>query len=64
MILKVKKLVGCFRKKNYKKKEKKKNQKQSRVEKVIRRKSNKPYVKWKGYDCSFNSCIHKKDIVL
>ena len=61
MILKVKKLVGRFRKKNY---EKKKNQKQSRVEKVIRRKSNKPYVKWKGYDCSFNSCIHKKDIVI
>ena len=39
------------------------NQKEFRVEKVIRRKSNKLYVKWKGYDSSFNSWIDKEDIV-
>ena len=31
--------------------------------KVIKRKGNKLYVKWKGYDSSFNSWIDKKDIV-
>ena len=40
----------------------KKNQKEFRVEKVIKRKK-KSHVKWKGYDSSFNSCIHKKDII-
>ena len=39
-------------KKNQKKK---KNQKQFRIEKVIKRKGNKLYVEWKGYDNSFNS---------
>ena len=38
------------------------NQKDLRVEKVIKRKSNKLYVKWKGYDSSSNSWIDKKDI--
>ena len=33
------------------------------VEKVIKRKGDKLYVKWKGYDNSFNSWIDKKDIV-
>ena len=32
------------------------------MEKVIKRKVNKLYVKWKGYDSSFNSGINKKDI--
>ena len=32
-------------------------------ETVIKRKGNKLYVKWKGYDNSFNSLIDKKDIV-
>ena len=41
----------------------KKNQKELRVEKVIKRKGNQPYVKWKGYDSSFNNWIDKKDIV-
>ena len=36
------------------------NQKEFRVEKEIKRKSNKLYVKWKGYDSSFNSWINKK----
>ena len=31
------------------------NQKVFRVEKVIKRKGNKLYVKWKGYNISFNS---------
>ena len=34
-----------------------------RIEKVIKRKGDKLYVKWKGYDNSFNSWIGKKDIV-
>ena len=38
-------------------------QKEFRIEKVIKRKGNKLYVKWKGYDNSFNSWIDKKDIV-
>ena len=31
------------------------NQEEFRIEKVIRLKVNKLYVKWKGYDNSFNS---------
>ena len=42
---------------------KKTNQKEFRVAKVIKRKGNKLYVKWKGYDSAFNSCIDKKDVV-
>ena len=38
------------------------NQKEFRREKVIKRKGNKLYVKWKGYDNSFNSRTDKKDI--
>ena len=36
------------------------NQKEFRIEKVIKRKVDKFYVKWKGYDNSFNSWIDKK----
>ena len=32
-------------------------------EKIITRKGNKLYVKWKGYDNSFNSWINRKDIL-
>ena len=32
-------------------------------EEVLKRKGDKLYVKWKGYDNSFNSWINKKDIV-
>ena len=32
------------------------------IEKVLKRKSDKLYVKWKGYDNSFNSWIDKKDL--
>ena len=39
------------------------SQKEFRIEKVLKKKGDKLYVKWKGYDNSFNSWIHKKDIV-
>ena len=47
----------------YKKESQKTNQKEFRIEKVIKRKGNKLYVKWKGYNDSFNSWIDKKNIV-
>ena len=40
----------------------KKNQKEFRIEKVIKRKSGKLYVKWNRYNNSFNSWIDKKEI--
>ena len=39
------------------------NQEQFRIEKILKRKGDKLYIKWKGYDNSFNSWINKKDIV-
>ena len=39
------------------------NQQKFRIDKIIRRKGDKLYVKWKGYDNSFNSWINKKDIL-
>ena len=39
------------------------NQKYIRIEKVIKRKGNKLYAKWRGYYNSFNGWIDKKDIV-
>ena len=53
-------IVGTF----YKKERQKTNQKESKIAKVIKKKSDKLYVKWKGYDNSFNSWIDKKDIVI
>ena len=47
----------------YEKELKKTNQKEFRIEKEIKRKGNKLYVKWKGYDNFINSWIYKKDIV-
>ena len=44
----------------YKKKLQKSNQKEK---KHIKRKGNKPYIKWKVYNNSFNSWINKKEIV-
>ena len=38
-------------------------QNEFRIEEVIKRKGDKLYVKWNGYDNSFNSWIDKKDIV-
>ena len=39
------------------------NQKEFRAEKVIKRKGDKKYVKWKGFENSFNIWIDKKDTV-
>ena len=36
------------------------NQEKFRIEKVLKRKGDKLYVKWKRYDNSFNSWIDKK----
>ena len=55
MTLLVKKLLVPFMKKT--------NQKEFRIEKVLKKKGDKLYVKWKNYDNSFNSWIDKKDIV-
>ena len=46
----------------YEKECQKKNQKEFRVEKVIKTKGDKLYVKWKGYNNSFNSWIDKKTV--
>ena len=46
----------------YEKELQKTTQKQFRIEKVIKRKGNKLYLKWKGYNNSFNSWIDKKDL--
>ena len=39
------------------------NQEELRIEKLIKIKADKLYVKWKGYNNSFNSWINKKCIV-
>ena len=38
------------------------SQEKFRIEKVLKRKGDKLYVKWKGYDNHFNSWIDKKDL--
>ena len=48
---------------SYEKELQKTNQKEFRIEKVIKIKVNKLYVKQKGYDGSFNSWIDKKDLI-
>ena len=50
VILAVKKFLECFTKRIRKKKKKKTDQKEFKVEKVIKRKGDKLYVKCKGYD--------------
>ena len=47
----------------YEKDLQKTNQKEFRIEKVLRKKDDKLYVQWKGYDNSFTSWINKKDLV-
>ena len=57
----VNKLLEVLTKKNSKKLERKeKRKKKIRVEKVIKRKVDKLYVKWKGYNNSFNRWINQK----
>ena len=52
-------ITGSF----YEKEFQKTNQKEFRTEKVLKRKGDKLYVKWKGYDNCFNSWIDKKDLI-
>ena len=52
-------IIGTF----YEKELQKTNQKEFRIEKVVRRKGDKLYVKWKGYENSFNSWIYKASLV-
>ena len=51
-------IIGTFYEKE--KEVQKTNQKGLIIEKVIKRKADKLYFKWKGYDNSFNSWIDKK----
>ena len=51
--------VGSF----YEKELQKTDQKEFKIEKVIKKKGDKLYVKWKGYDDSFNSWVDKKYLV-
>ena len=53
------KTIGSF----YEKELQKTDQKGFRIEKVIKRKGNKLYVKWKGYGNSFNSWIDENDLI-
>ena len=52
-------ITGTF----YEKELQKTNQEEFRIEKVIRRKGDKLYVKWKGYNNPFNSWIYKASLV-
>ena len=52
-------IIGTF----YEKELRKIDEQELRIEKVIKRKGNKLYVKWKEYDNSFNSWIDKKDLI-
>ena len=54
-------ITGSFMKKNCKNLIKK-NLKENLIEKVLKRKGDKLYIKWKGYDNRFNSWINKKDL--
>ena len=47
----------------YEKQLQKTNQKEFRIDKVIERKRSKLYIKWKGYNNSFNTWINKKDLI-
>ena len=48
-----KEIDGTF----YQKEWQKTNQEEFRIEKVIKRKGDQLYIKWKGYDASFIHCI-------
>ena len=52
-------ITGSF----YEKELQKTSQEKFRIEKVLKRKGDKLYVKWKGYDNRFNSWIDKKDLI-
>ena len=51
-------ITGSF----YEKELQKTSQEKFRIERVSKRKGDKLYVKWNGYDNSFNSWTDKKDL--
>ena len=52
-------ITGSF----YEKELQKASQERLRIEKVLKRKGDKLYLKWKGCDNSFNTWIDKKDLL-
>ena len=52
-------VTGCI----YEKELQKSSQEKVRIEKVLKRKGDKLYFKWKEYYNSFNSWINEKDLV-
>ena len=52
-------VIGTF----YEKELQKTNQQGYRMEKIIKKKDEKSYIKWKGYDSSFNSWSDKKGLI-
>ena len=52
-------ITGSF----YEKDLQKTSPKEFRIERVLKRKGDKLYVKWKGYDNRFSSWIDKKDLI-
>ena len=52
-------ITGSF----YEKELQKTSQRELRIEKVLKRKGDELYAKWKGYDNRFNSWIDKKDLI-
>ena len=54
----IEEITGSF----YEKELQEASQEKFRIEKVLKRKGDKLYVKWKGYDNRFNSWIDKKDL--
>ena len=52
-------IIGTF----YEKELQETIKKEFTIEKILKKKGDKLYVKWKGYDNSFNSWTDKKDLV-
>ena len=57
--LNVEEIIGTLHEKGLQKL----NQEEFRIEKVIEKRGDKLYFKWKEYDNSFNSWIDKKDAI-
>ena len=56
-------MISMIKKLFYEKELQKTNQQEFRIDKVIKKKDDKLYVIWKGYDSSFSSWIDKKDLI-
>ena len=57
--LNVEEIIGTF----YEKELQKTNQQEFRVDKLIKKKGHKLYVKWEGYDNSYSSWIDKNYVI-